>query len=164
MLGPVSISLPTLLIELVIFLALVWLMEMMVFAPIRGAWQERDRLIQEGLAASTEGRDEAEHARREVQRVLGQARRAAQSDIDGATVAAGKVRDDLIAQAQSEFRRQLDEARGSIAHEREESASSLRSRIADIALVAASSVTGQSYDEPQVRELAASVVSREGLL
>jgi F0F1-type ATP synthase membrane subunit b/b' len=57
----------------------------------------------------------------------------------------------------------LDAARGQIQQEREQTAASLKDRIVDIALLAASRVTGQSFDHPQVRDLAASVVSQEGL-
>jgi F-type H+-transporting ATPase subunit b len=163
MLGPVSISLPTLVVELVIFLLMVSVMEKLLFTPIRTAWAERERSIQEGLASSTEGRDEAEHARAEVQRILQEARREAQSYIDSATTAGGKIRDAQVAEATAEFRRLVAEAHEQIAAERTRTASDLQRRIVDIALQAAAAVTGESYDRPQVRELAASVVSREGL-
>ncbi len=162
-LGPVSISLPTLVIEVIVFLAMVWAMEALVFTPIRNAWAERDRAIQEGLAASGQSRDEAERARAEVQEILADARRRAQGEIDQGTATGVRVRDQLVAEAQEEFRRLLDQARGEIAAERERSADSLQERIADIALEAATRVTGQPYDQPLVRELAATVVSREGL-
>lgn len=164
MLGPVSISIPTLLVELVIFLAMVWAMEALVFTPIREVWAERDRSIQEGLAASEQSRQEAERARQEVARIVAEARRNAQRAIDEGAAAGGRVRDELLAKASEEFRKLLDQARQEIAAERERSAAALRDRIVDIALEAASKVTGKSYDQPQVRELAAAVVEREGLM
>ena len=160
---PVRPSIPTLVIELVIFLATVWLMERFVFSPIRAAWAERDRLIQEGLAASGEVRDEAERAREEVQRILVEARRQAQSQIDEATAAGGRARDELTARATEEFRRLLDDARGRLAAERQRSAEELQRRIIDLVLLAVTRVTGQSYDKPEVRQLAAAVLEREGL-
>jgi F-type H+-transporting ATPase subunit b len=160
---PVSISVPTLIIELAIFLATVWLMERLVFAPIRDAWAERDRRIQEGLSASTDSREEAERAQGEVDRILAGARREAQAKIDHATAEGGRTRDDLVARATEEFRRLVDEARQEIAAERERSAATLKTRIVEIALLAASRVTGQSFDQPEVRELAAAVVERQGL-
>ncbi|HEX6508821.1 MAG TPA: F0F1 ATP synthase subunit B [Chloroflexota bacterium] len=163
MLGPVSISIPTLIVELVIFLGTVYLMEELVFHPIRRAWAERDRAIQEGLAASSNSQEEAQHASSEVQQVYTEARRRAQQEVDQATQRGNKVREELVARATAEFRRLLDEARQEIAAERERTAEALRQRIVDIALLAASRVTGKSYDEPQVRELAAAVVEREGL-
>jgi F-type H+-transporting ATPase subunit b len=163
MLGPVSISLPTLVIELVIFLMTVFLMERMVFDPIRKAWSERERLIQEGLAASSGSQEEAEQARAEVRRILVEARQSAQQQIDSATAAGSRTRDDLVGQATTEFRRLVDEARQQISGERERSAEALGQRIVDLALLAASQVTGKSYDQPQVRELAATVVQQEGL-
>lgn len=163
MLGPVSISVPTLVIELVIFLLMVWSMQALVFGPIRDKWAERDRLIQEGLAASSEGRDEAAHAREEVQRILREARREAQHMIDTVTAEGNRLQEELVAQATGEFRQRVDEARSEIAREREQSASALQSRIVDIALQAAAAVSGESYTQPRVRELAAAVVSREGL-
>lgn len=163
MLGPVSISIPTLVIELVIFLGMVWAMQVLVFGPVRDKWAERDRLIQEGLAASSEGRDEAEEARLEVRKILQGARQESQQKIDTATTAGNQARDRLVAQATAEFRKLVDAARSEIAGERERSAEDLRSRIVDIALQAASAVTGESYNQPRVRELAATVVGREGL-
>jgi F-type H+-transporting ATPase subunit b len=160
---PVFPSIPTLTIELLIFLGTVWMMERFVFGPIRTAWVERDRLIQEGLAASTEGRDEAEQARIEVLRILSEARQTAQSGIDEATGAGAKERDELVAEASAEFRRLLEAARIDIGAERERNAEALQGRIVDIVLLAASRVTGENYDHPQVRELAAAVVEKSGL-
>lgn len=162
-LGPVSISVPTLLIELVIFLAMVYAMETLVFNPVRAKWAERDRLIEEGLNASSGSRDEAAEAREEVRRILGEARRTAQGEIDAATGEGNRARDELIAQATAEFRRLVDEARQEITAEREQSAAALGDRIVDIALQAAGVVTGQQYSQTDMRELAAAVVSREGL-
>jgi F-type H+-transporting ATPase subunit b len=160
---PVSISLSTLIIELLIFLGTVWFMELLVFNPIRTAWAERDRRIQEGLNASSQSREEVEQARAEVQRLLAEGRQQAQQQIDGAVAEGARVRDELVAQATAEFHRELEAARTQILREREQTAASLQSRIVDIALLAAARVTGQSFDQPQVRDLAASVVSQEGL-
>ncbi len=160
---PVSISVSTLVVELVIFLLMVWLMERLVFRPIRGAWNERNRRIADGLAASNESRDEAAKARDEVQSILAGARRQAQSDIDAATTSGDRTREELLARATAEFRRLVDGAQEEISAERTRTVASLRGRIVDLALLAASQVTGQSYDEPNVRQLAATVVSQEGL-
>jgi F-type H+-transporting ATPase subunit b len=163
MLGPVSISIPTIIVELVIFLVTVFMMERLVFDPIRTAWVERDRQIQEGLQASTGSHDEVVRAREEVQRILREARQSAQGHIDRATAEGNRVRDEQVAQASGEYRRMVDEARGRIASTRDRTAAGLQDRVVDLALLAASRVTGQTFDQPQVRELAAAVVQREGL-
>jgi F-type H+-transporting ATPase subunit b len=163
MLGPVSISIPTLVVELVIFLVTVFMMERLVFDPIRRAWTERDRSIQEGLQASSGSHEDVQRARDEVQRILQEARREAQKHVDAATAAGTRVRDEQIAAATAEYRAMVDEARGRIAQQRDSTAAGLQQRIVDLALLAASRVTGQTFDQPQVRELAAAVVQREGL-
>lgn len=160
---PVSISISTLVVELVLFLVMVWAMETFVFTPIRRAWADRDRHIQEGLEASTESREEIARARGDVQRILNEARLQAQSEIDAAVARGGQLRDELVGNATAEFRRLLEGAQGEIGQERERTANALQGRIVDLALLAAAKVTGQSYHAPQVRELAAAVVSREGL-
>lgn len=163
MLGPVSISIPTLVVELVIFLLTVFMMERLVFDPIRKAWAQRDRMIEEGLRASSNSQEDVQRAREEVQRILQEARRDAQRQIDRATAEGSKTREDLVARATAEFRSQVERARGEIQEMRDRTASGLQQRIVDLALLAASRVTGQSFDQPQVRELAATVVEREGL-
>src|SRR5579884_2187345 len=105
---PVSISVPTLVIELAIFLLMVFVLERWVFAPIRKAWAERDRLIQEGLQATGTGREEIEQAREEVRQILTEARRQAQQEVDQATAQADALRDQMVAQATAEFRRLVD--------------------------------------------------------
>jgi F-type H+-transporting ATPase subunit b len=163
MLGPVSISIPTLVIELVIFLATVWLMQTLVFEPVRIAREEREKAIQEGLAASSNSQEEAERGAEQVREVYAEARRRAQAEVDAAAARGNSIREELVAQATEEFRRLLDAARTEIAQDRERSAATLRERIVEISLLAATKVTGQTYDQPQVRELAAAVVEREGL-
>lgn len=163
MLGPVSISIPTLVVELVIFLVTVFMMERLVFDPIRRAWAERDRMIQEGLRASGASQEDAERARDEVQRILGEARREAQHRIELATREGNEVRERRIEEATAEFQKRVDAARLDIQHMRDETAAGLQQRVVDLALLAAAQVTGESFDRPQVRELAAAVVQREGL-
>jgi F-type H+-transporting ATPase subunit b len=160
---PVLPSIPTLVVELLIFLAMVWFMERFVFTPIREAWSERNRRIQEGLAASNESRTELEQARAEVARILSEARSQAQAEIDAAVARAGRVRDQLVERATEEFRRLVDAAQADIERERETAATTLQTRVVDLALLAASRVTGQAYTAPAVREIAAAVVSRESL-
>lgn len=160
---PVSISVSTLVVELLIFLLMVYLMERLVFNPIRGAWAERDRRIQEGLAAATISREEAEEGRAEVRDILADARQQAQQAVDAATAKGDQIRDDLVAQATAEFRKLVEAAQGDISAQRGRTAEALQARIIDLSLLAAAHVTGQSYSEPRVRELAATVVSREGL-
>jgi F-type H+-transporting ATPase subunit b len=159
---PISISIPTLVIELLIFLGMVWLMEATVFGPIRRAWRERDEAIQAGLAASSSAQNEAEEARTEVQRILNDARRQAQSAIDDVTAEGDRLRAEYVEQATAEFQRLVNEARVQIQAEQAQAAAQLRDRIIDLALEAASQVTGRSYATAEVRQLAASVVSREG--
>jgi F-type H+-transporting ATPase subunit b len=163
MLGPVSISIPTLVVELLIFLFTVQVMQTLVFEPIRKAREERERSIQEGLAASNTSQEEAQRGAEQVQQVYADARRRAQAEVDGATAAGNRAREELVARAQEEFRRLLDAAREDIAREREQAAGSLRSRIVELSMLAATQATGQTYDSPEVRELAAAVVEREGL-
>src|SRR5579875_3671600 len=126
---PVSISVPTILIELAIFLLMVYVLERWVFSPIRNAWAERDRRIQEGLQATGTGREELEQARDEVRQILAQARHEAQQQVDQATADADAVREQLVAQATAEFRRLVDGARGEIAAQREQSARALQERV-----------------------------------
>src|SRR5438270_9729947 len=163
MLGPVSISIPTLVVEFVIFMATVWLMQTLVFEPIRVARDEREKAIQEGLAASSNSQEEAERGAEQVREVYANARRRAQAEVDAAAARGNSIREELVAQATAEFRRLLDAARTEIAQDRERSAATLRDRIVEISILAATKVTGQTYDQPQVRELAAAVVAREGL-
>lgn len=160
---PVSVSVPTLVIEALIFLAMVFFMEKLVFAPIRRAWRGREESIQAGLLASGETRNEAQGAREEVRSILTAARREAQRAIDEVTAEGNRLRGTRIEEATAEFQRLLDEARSQIRNERAQAAQQMRNLVVDLALEAAARVTGGSYGTPEARRLAASVVEQESL-
>lgn len=160
---PVSISIPTLLIEALVLIGMVFLMERLVFGPIRSAWRERDERIQAGLEATSETRDEAQEAHEEVRNILATARRRAQETLDEVTSEGEQARVRAVDEATAEFQRLVNEARVQIQAEQAQAAAQMRNLVIDLALEAASKVSGRGYDSREVRELAASVVSREGL-
>lgn len=157
---PISISIPTLLVELLIFLGMVWLMERLVFAPVRAAWRQRDEAIQAGIQASSVSSHEADEAREEVRRILHGARQEAQAAIDAATQEGQRIRAEYVQRATAEFQRLVADARIQIQAEQAQAAGQLRDRIIDLALVAAGQVAGRNYNTADVRELAAAVVRR----
>jgi F-type H+-transporting ATPase subunit b len=161
--NPITVSIPTLIVELGLFLLMVYLMERLVFGPIRTASRERDATIQAGMQASTDTRHEAEQARDEVRRILTEGRRDAQRIIDGVMAEGQQLRARQIEQAQAEFNRLVDEARQQISAERLQAAAAMRDLIVDLSLQAASRVTGSDYASPQTRELAAAVVERQAV-
>ncbi|GEM_PF-2296052 len=160
---PVSISVPTLIIEALVLLGMVWLMEATVFGPVRRAWRERNQQIEAGLRAVGETRDETAEARDEVRRILTEARREAQRILDEVSQEGASLRAQQIEEATAEFQRLVGEARVQIQSEQAQAAAQLRDLVIDLALEAASKVTGQTYATPQTRELAAAAVAREGL-
>lgn len=158
---PVSISIPTMLIMVVILAGMVWLMEKLLFTPVRTAWREREQSIQSGIEASTSVRDEAAEAQEEVRRILADARRQAQQSIDEVTAEGSRLRDERVTEATAEFQRLVEEARQEIDAARAQAAAQLHDLVIDLALEAAAKVTGRSYNTPETRQLAATVVSRE---
>jgi len=161
--NPISISVPTLIVEVVIFLAMVWLMERLVFTPIRTAWQERNEAIQAGIEASTATRDEAEEARLEVRRILNEARRQAQQVLDEVRAEGDRLRALSVEEATQEFQRLVAQARIEIQVEQAQASAQLLDLVVDLALEAASKVAGKSVLTPDARSLAAKVVSQTGL-
>jgi len=161
--NPNSISVPTLVVEAVIFLAMVWAMEKLVFSPIRQAWRERNAAIQTGLEASTATRDEAERGRQEVRRILSEARRQSQVALDGIRAEGEKIRSQNVEEATAEFQRLLTEARAQIRAEQSQALVELKDLVVDLALEAASKVTAQPISSPEARSVAAGVVGQAGL-
>lgn len=156
---PVSLSVPTMAIMVVILIGMVWVMEKLLFSPVRTAWRERDQNIQSGIEASSAVRDEAAEAREEVRRILFEARREAQRSIDEVTSEGDRLRTEQTAEATAEFQRLVDEARGQIQAARTQAAAVLQDLVIDLALEAASKVAGRSYSTPEVRQLAAVAVN-----
>jgi F-type H+-transporting ATPase subunit b len=138
---------------LVIFLILFALLRKYAFPPIFKAVEERERALEEAIAAAKRDRDEAAQLLAEHRRQIEAARGEAQQFIAEGRQVAEKMRADLLEQARREQQEILERARREIQSERDRAIAELRREAVDLAIAGASKVIEQNLDSGANRRL-----------
>ena len=115
--------------------------------------EARTQRIAEGLRAAEEAKKDRAAAEKEYQERLAEARREGQALLDRIA----KQGEDLRKQLETKARTQADgliaKARAEIQQERDKAVQDLRAQVADLALLAAGRIIGESLDAKKHREL-----------
>ena len=141
-----GINLPGLIAQLVNFAVLLLVLRMLLYKPILRMLDQRAQRIRESLSTADETKLAAERAEREVERRLEEARLEGQGLIAQAQQIANRVREEGRQEAESEAQALLERARSEIQLERDSAIAELRREFADLTVLAAEKVIGQSLD------------------
>ena len=143
----------TLVAQLLIFLVMLGILYRVAWGPLLRILNERRARIAQGVEATQRAMQELEAAERERQAKLEEARREAQAMLDRITKQAEDLRKELEAKAREQAEALLVKARAEINQERETAVQALRSQVADLAVMAASRIIGESLAAKKHREL-----------
>jgi F-type H+-transporting ATPase subunit b len=143
----------TLVAQLLIFLAMLFVLYRVAWGPLLGILQARLRRIQEGIEATERAKQEREAAEREYRAKLEEARGEAQALLDRIAKQGEDLRKELETKARAQAEALIAKARAEIKQEREKAVQDLRSQVADLAVMAAGRIIGESLDEKKHREL-----------
>lgn len=144
---------------ILIFLLILYLV---AFRRIGGVLEERRTRIEQGLRDADAARREREQAAEERQRVLGEARREASDIVARAQRVAEESRDREVAETRSEIERLREQAVVEIDSERQRALADVRGQVADLALLAAGKVVGETMNEPRERRLVDEFLAQVG--
>lgn len=143
----------TLIAQLVIFLLVLFILYRLAWGPLLQILNERRARIAQGVEATQKAMQELEAAERERQAKLEEARREAQAMLDRITKQAEDLRKELEAKAREQAEALIVKARAEIQQERQKAVQDLRSQVADLAVMAAGRIIGESLDAKKHREL-----------
>ncbi len=136
----------TLIVQMLVFITLIWFTMKFVWPMILGPMEERSRKIALGLAAGEKGQQELAQARARADAIVHEARARAQQIIEQAQHRA----DDLVEQAKgsasAEGQRLLASAQQQIVLDTARAREALRGEVARIAVSAASKVLEREID------------------
>jgi len=150
--SPLSLNL-TFPVEIVVFLALLYLLARYVFPPIVKALDARKQQISQALAEAEAARREVDEARQKEKTDLADARRQAQEILDKAQKLGEELRDELRQKGREEQEAMLTRARAELAQEREQAVSQLRRQVADLVLSATQKILEEELDPKRQRRL-----------
>lgn len=160
--GPLSLN-ATFVVEVIAFLLMVLFLTYVplpflgipkpVFPWIVSVAEARQGEITAQLEAARKDREEAEARLTEAEAKLADARKTAQTVIDGAAKSAEQLRQELRSKAEEESKRTIEAARKEIDAERERAIQAVRGEVANLVVSATEKVIGETLDDHKHRQL-----------
>lgn len=157
-----GVNLPTLIVYLVNFLILLGVLYVFAYKPLLRAMDQRSERIRESLAAADRARQEAASSQAAIQEQLNEARREGQRLLDQAREAAERYREEEMGRARAEAEAFIERARADIRRERDAALEEVRLGFGDLAITAAERVIRRSLDRQAHEDLIAQVLEESG--
>lgn len=153
-----GLNLPGLISQLVNFALILIILRVFLWKPILRVLEERKRRIEEGLQASEQAQRAASESQEESRRILDEARAEGREMVTRAQETANRLRADIEQQARAEADQIVERARQDIERERQQAIQTLRAEFADLTVMAAERVVGQSLDRQAHQRLIDEVI------
>lgn len=136
-----------LLAQIVNFGILLFLLRMVLYKPVLNMLNQRSEKIRDSLQRAEEMKQAAERAKEEHAALVEQGRKEGQAIISRAEQIAARMREEAQTQARTEAEQFLAQARAEIERDKQRAIAELRAQVADLAILAASRIVGESLDK-----------------
>jgi F-type H+-transporting ATPase subunit b len=136
----------TLIVQMLVFITLIWFTMKFVWPIILGAMEERSKKIAQGLAAADKGEQSLAQARERAEVIVREARERATQIIDNAQHRANDLVEQAKGTASTEGQRLVAAAQQQIELDSSRARESLRREVAQIAVQAASKLLEREID------------------
>jgi F-type H+-transporting ATPase subunit b len=143
----------TLIVEIVIFLFVLWFIGRKVLPILTKQMAARQELISESLQAAESARQEADETRAQRQQILDEARQQAREIVAGANRTADQVRSDGQERGQQEYDRLVGSAEAEISLARQRALDEITTRVGALVLQVARQVIEREIDAQRHRGL-----------
>lgn len=137
----------TFVVELVIFLIILFVIWKYVVPPVSKAMAERQEMVRRQIEDSREAKQRLEQADARYREVLAEARTEAAKIRDEARAEAGKIKAELREQAEREVAQIRQRGEEQLATQREQVLRQLRGELGDLAVSLAGRIVGESMAE-----------------
>ena len=134
----------TFLVELAIFLIILYVVWKYVVPPVKKAMTERQDMVRRQIEESREARERLEQADARYREVLAEARTEAAKIRDEARAEAGKIKAELRGQAEREVAQIRQRGEEQLATQREQVLRQLRTELGELAVALAGRIVGES--------------------
>ncbi len=137
----------TILIQMVIFIALVLILNKVLYQPIFRILDERKRLVEGGLEEAKSLSEEAQKMLQEYEAKLIEARQNAVKIVNEAKIAAQEEQKKALAEARKEFEESLAKLREQLEKEKEEARKKLHQTVNYLAILIAEKMLGRKLED-----------------
>ncbi|HUY98499.1 MAG TPA: F0F1 ATP synthase subunit B [Verrucomicrobiae bacterium] len=153
----------TLVVEVVVFLGVLWILARYVYPPLDQAIQARQHKIAQSIHDAEQLKAAVEEGREQAQQALREARRQAQAILDQAQKLGEGLREELRTKGRQDQEAMLTRARAELEQERRRAVDDLRRQVADLSVAAASRILGRELDPATHQRLVADALSEVDL-
>jgi len=136
----------TLLGQTIAMVVFVWFCMKVIWPPLMAALEERQKQIEEGLAAADKGQESLQRAAAEADEIVSEARKQATGILDQAHARANEIVADGKADGVKERDRQLAAAKAEIEQEANRAREELRGQVSAIAIASAEKILNREID------------------
>ena len=136
----------TLLGQSIAMIVFVWFCMKYIWPPILGAIEERQKQIEEGLAAADKGQESLTKAAAEADEIVAEARKQATGILNQAHARANEIVADGKSDGVKERERQLTAAKAEIEQEANRAREELRGQVSAIAIASAEKILNREID------------------
>jgi F-type H+-transporting ATPase subunit b len=148
-----GISLPSLIFQAVSFILLFALLSLVAYKPLLKMLDERSRRVKESLEQAEILKEKSTHAEEEVKKQLQVASQQGMEMVAQATKTSEEIRAKAQELAKQDTETLITRARQAIQVERDEAIGELRKEFADITVMAAGKVIGETLDKESHKKL-----------
>lgn len=143
----------TLIVQMIVFVVLIWFTMKFVWPMILGPMEERSRKIASGLAAAEKGQKDLSEAEERSKEILRDARNRAAQILEQAGKLSNEIVEEAKGTATSEAQRLIAHARDEAARESSRARDGLRREVGKLAVDGASRLLGREIDSKTHAEL-----------
>lgn len=138
------------------------LLKKLLFKPVLGIIEAREKDIQENLAHGERTKNEGISFKKEYEEKISSAKNEGQEIIKQATLRAEQKESEIISTAKQEAQSLKEKASKDVAQERQKVMNEIKNDISDIALLAASKVIEKDLDKSKHEELINNFIKEVG--
>ena len=126
--------------QLLIFLAVLFILGKFAWKPILGALNEREASIEEALASAERAKEEMKQLQASNQQLLADARKERETMLKEANAAAGKIRDAAREEGERERKRMVADAGAEIENQKKAALAEVKQQVAELSVLIAEKI------------------------
>ncbi len=152
-LSNLGINVPLLITQLISFIILLVVLRLVLYKPILKMLDDRAKRVKESMDQAESVKDQSARAEEEVRKQIQIASQRGQELIAQATLTSDEIRAKAQDLAKKDAEVLIEKARQAIKTERDSSIDDLRQEFAELTILAASKVVGESLDKESHKKL-----------
>jgi len=146
--------------QIIIFLFLLLLLKKIAWKPLLTALHSREQGIKDSLDQAEQLKIESRELMEQNRKILSDANSQSMKIINESRDAANKLRVELMAKAQEDSRKLIEQAKVEIKQEKDSAMADLRNEVSDLAIKAAEKIIKDNLDESKQKKIVNDFISQ----